>query len=206
VGAGGSDYIIGAKTDTSSAQYNLTFIGGDEASTVLAGAGSYSIFGGAGGGVFHGGTSGDNSILGGSGSVTIKGGGAGDSLFGGSGGGVIRAGSGNETLGGGGGNTRLVGGSGPDYFVVGAGNETVVAGSGSDTIQFMAHVGGTGVTDMIDDFNSQDLISLTGFDQNAVAYALDTFKSNGTNGSFQLEDGTKVVLIGVTHISASNFN
>jgi Ca2+-binding RTX toxin-like protein len=204
VGAGGSDYIKGTSVYGGSG-YNLTFVGGDQASTVRAGVGSYSIFGGAGGGVFDGGTSGNNSIIGGTGAATIFGGGAGDSLLGGNGGGHVVAGSGNETLGGGGANTLLVGGSGSDSILVGSGNETVQAGSGSDTIQFGFGIGGAGVTDVIRDFSASDLINLSGFDSNAVNYALSTFTESGHNGSFQLEDGTKVVLIGVTHLSASNF-
>jgi Ca2+-binding RTX toxin-like protein len=204
-GAGGSDYIVGAQS-VSGSGYNLTFVGGDLASTIKGGAGSYSITGGAGGGWFQGGSAGNNSILGGAGAVTIFGGGAGDTLFGGSGGGRIFAGAGNETLGGGGANTTLFGGTGSDSLLVGSGDETVRAGLGSDTIQFTANEGGYGVRDVLQDFNSSDVIHLAGFDANAVNYALSTFKAAGSNGSFKLEDGTTVLLQGVTHLTASNFN
>ncbi len=204
VGDGGSDTVVGPSAYGGSG-YNLTFVGGAEASVVRAGAGSYSITGGAGGGYFAGGSAGDNSILGGSGAATIIGGGAGDTLFGGSGGGKIVAGSGNETLGGGGANTLLLGGTGNDSIVVGRGGETVRGGLGSDTIQFTSGLGGAGVTEILQDFTSRDVIHLAGFDANAVTYALDTFTTHGSSGSFKLEDGTTVKLIGVTHLNADNF-
>ncbi len=204
VGAGGSDIIVGS-TNYSGSGYNLQFIGGDLSSTVRGGEGSYSIFGGAGGGSFTGGSAGYNSIQGGSGAVTIKGGGAGDTLGGGTGGGKIYAGGGNETLTGGGSNILLAGGTGNDTFLVGQGDETVRGGTGGDLFQFTNGVGGNGVTDVIQHFGANDFIHLAGFNPNAVADAVASFQTNGISGSIKLDDGTRVILVGVTHLTDANF-
>jgi Ca2+-binding RTX toxin-like protein len=175
---GGSVLIHGASS-VSGTGYSLTFINGDAASTVQGAAGSYSIFGGAGGGVFHGGLGGDNFIMGGTGNTTLLGGGAGDTLLGGTGDNLIIAGTGNETLG----------------------------GAGSTTFEFLqAHVHtAAGTVDSIVDFGGQDLFALSG-GQSAIQYALQTYTVSGGNGSFLLQDGTKIVLDGYTgNLTVNNF-
>jgi len=178
--AGGSDKVIGAASVAGSG-FTLTFIGGSDASTVQSGAGSYDINGGAGGGVFHGGAAGDNYISAGSGNTTIFGAGAGDTLLGGAGNDLITAALGNETLGGGTGST--------DFDL---------------TIHSQLPQDQYGTIDTITDFASQDLLNVGNI--LAINYALNTYQVQGGNGTFLLEDGTKVVLVGFTeNLTSGNF-
>ena len=179
---GGSAHVLGAGS-VSGGGYSLTFVGGNGpyASTVAGGAGSYDIMGGAGGGVFHGGLAGNNLIAGGAGAVTIVGGGAGDTLEGGAGNDSIFAAHGNETL---------LGGAGNNVFGL--------------TIHNVANTGGLGTTDVINDFNGKDLLSIGGV--KADNYAINTYKLTSAGGTFFLEDGTKVVLKGFhQQLSSSAF-
>lgn len=176
--SGGSDVVLNR---THGSSERLTFIGGAGASTVEGGAGTYTIFGGAGGGSFHGGARGDNLIQAGSGSATLIGGGANDTLLGGSGSNLIRAGAGNETLG---------GGTADNVFDV--------------SVHTAAGTIGYGTLDIINNFTSRDLLDVGGI--RAVNYALNTYSVSSGNGSFFLEDGTKVSLVGITRpLSASDF-
>jgi Ca2+-binding RTX toxin-like protein len=153
---------------------HITFIGGSASSTVRGGNASVTVSGGAGGGTFIGGSSGDNSITGGSGAATILGGGSGDTLTGGSGNALIYAGSGNETLN---------AGTGKDEFVFKPGRD-----------------GGTGSTDQINNFSisEHDKLWVGPFgDSSARDYAIDHQTVSGGNDTILLQDGTKLVLIGV---------
>jgi len=173
----GSDVVRGADNGTGA---KLTFIGGVVASTVRGGAGSDTISGGVGGGVFYGGSGGNNYIVAGAGSVTIVGGGNGDTLLGGYSSDLIRAGYGNETLGGGGGNNVF------DLRM-----HLVVHGCAHDV-------------DKITDFTTQDLLNVGG--TRAINYALSTYHVVDGNGTFRLEDGSKVVLNGYAHpLTQSDF-
>lgn len=175
---GGSALVKGT-TGTDST--TLVFVGGAAASTVLGGAGSYKISGGIGGGLFEGGSAGDNSIAAGRGAATIVGGGAGDTLLGGNGNDDIKAALGNETLG---------GGAGHNLFDLG--------------VHLVVGKAGDGTTDVINDFNTKDLLHVGGV--LATNYALNTYQIINGSGTFLLEDGTKVVLQGFNHhLSGSNF-
>jgi Ca2+-binding RTX toxin-like protein len=187
---GSSSVTVAAGTGTSDRHHTLKFIGGAQASTVFAGAGSYRIDGGSGGGLFYGGSAGDNVIIAGSGSATIFGGGDGDHLVGGSGNNSITAGGGNETL---------VAGSGASTLT-GSGS------SGSDRFTFDRHPGAVATTDVIANFqHGVDFLHLGGFSPGGDAYALSTFTQTAGGGYFLLPDGTKVVLDGVSHLYKSDF-
>jgi hypothetical protein len=71
------------------------------------------------------------------------------------------------------------------------------------TVHLGFGTGGDGTTDVVRDFSSQDLLYLGSVQ--ADNYALSTFQVVNGNGAFLLEDGTKVVLDGVTNLSAGNF-
>ena len=174
----GADTVYGASSVSGSGD-NLTFFGGAEFAVVEAGAGSYSIVGGSGGGVFHGGTAGDNYIAATSGDDSIYGGGAGDTLVAGAGYNFIQAALGNETLEGGTGNTDF-------NFIKGMS-------------------GGAGATLTITDFNgTNDFITLQkGF---TSTYALAHATVSDGNTYINLEDGTKIELVGFTHLTANNFH
>jgi len=172
VGAGGSVDVFGAASVAGSG-VTLTFINGDERSTVHGGAGTYHIEAGAGGGVFKGGSAGDNYLVAGSGKATLFGGGAGDTL---------------------------IGGSAADRLVAALGNETLMGGTGATTFNLTVHdlpdSAGSGTMDSIYDFNAHDILYVG--NAAAVNYALETYHVVGSNGVFLLEDGTKVTLEGFT--------
>jgi Ca2+-binding RTX toxin-like protein len=177
--AGASAYVHGSGPVTVGG-YSLTFIGDTSAgaigSTVYGGMGRVSIDGGAGGGFFRGGSEGGNYIYGGSGTVTVQGGGDGDTLIGGTGkNDFIRAGFGNETLTGGGAKA-----------IFGVYDERPGQPTGS--------------TDTITDFQSGDIIRLigSGLASQAYQHALSTYTITNGSASFQLLDGTTVVLTGYT--------
>jgi Ca2+-binding RTX toxin-like protein len=153
----------------------ILFSGGGAASTVFGGSGTVTATGGAGGGLLKGGSLGDNSRTGGSGAVTIVGGGGGDTLSGGSGSALIQAGLGNETLN---------------------------AGSGTDEFVFKpGHDGGAGAIDTINNFDvANDVLWVgpDGPDAPARNYALDHQTISNGNDIILLQDGTKLVLQGVS--------
>lgn len=178
--AGARALVYGTNSTTASG-FSLVFIGGSmKPSTVMGGAGRYSIYGGAGGGVFTGGSGGHNSIVAGTGSVTITGGGPGDTLEGGSGRNLINAALGNETL---------------------------ISGTGHDTIDLSVHdvpgASGMGTKDLIKGFGTHDFLHVG--NSAAESYALSTYHVSGNNGYFLLEDGTKVILQGFTHLTSHDF-
>jgi hypothetical protein len=124
--------------------------------------------------LFVGGSAGHNSISGGTGAVTIVGGGGGDTLAAGSGSALLIAGSGNETL---------VGGGPGDVFSFKAGTD-----------------GGSGAVDLIRNFSvSADDKLWVGppSDASDRNYAIDHQSITNGNDLITLQDGTKIVLVGV---------
>jgi len=181
--AGGSASVHGSGPVTVGG-YSLTFNGdtkrGALSNTVYGGAGRVSIMGGAGGGLFRGGTEGGNYINGGTGTVTVEGAGPGDTLIGGTGANdFIRAGIGNETL---------TGGGKDPIFGLWDAKPGQIANS----------------TITITDFKSVDIIRLIsnpnspGMESQAYKHAVQTYHIVGGSGTFQLLDGTTVVLTGYT--------
>jgi Ca2+-binding RTX toxin-like protein len=169
VSGSGSADVFGA-TSISGSGYSLVFVGGADASTVHAGAGSYSITGGVGGGMFSGGSAGNNYIAAGTGNATISGGGSGDTLIAGAGTDLLKAGIGNETL---------IGGSGDTTF-------KVVTGAAD----------GAGTVITIQDFNpNNDVIEVGGGYLEADTILKHYTVVNGSD-TFTLQDGTQVVLQG----------
>jgi Ca2+-binding RTX toxin-like protein len=102
-------------------------------------------------------------------------------------------------VGGGAGDT-LQGCSSADFLVAASGNETLIGGSGHMTFDLLIgdNVGtlGSGTTDTIFDFDAQDILKVG--NSTAVDYALSTYEVVGNNGTFLLQDGTRVILEGFT--------
>ncbi len=129
---------------------------------------------------------------------------------------VLQAGSGNETLLGGlstGANT-FIAGSGNDSIVGGLGNDTIQAGTGTDVEYgslgrnvFSFVNGQAGGTVTIGDFglSSGNKIDLQGYGDAAVAQAVSSQVSAHGSTMLTLSDNTSITLIGVHHVSASNF-
>ncbi|HTR34915.1 MAG TPA: hypothetical protein VMH80_03365 [Bryobacteraceae bacterium] len=150
------------------------------------------------------------TTAGGSGQVTVSGG---------SGTQVFNAGSGNETLIGGtgnnvfnlnsgltvvtlAGNSTVNGGTGAATFNM-AGNDTITAGSGAETYVFTK---GTVANAVISDFQTgTDHIHLSGFSARAVRAAESQATVSGGNTQLQLSDGTKIEMVGVSHLSSAMF-
>jgi Ca2+-binding RTX toxin-like protein len=167
-GTGSADVVGSAATG------QITFIGGQDASTVSGGGGSITVFGGGGGGMFVGGSAGYNSIHGGAGATTIVGGGGGDTL---------------------------AAGSGSSLLIAGTGNETLVGGASADTFAFKTGTdGGNGTVDMIRNFSVSADDKLWVGPPNDLSdrnYAIDHQNVTNGNDMITLQDGTKIVLLGV---------
>ena len=154
-----------------------SFTGGAGAATIAAFGGSVTINGGAGSGLFIAATTGNNRITAGTGNTTIYGGGAGDVLAAGSlGGGILVAGNGAETL---------IGEAGADLFAV-------VQGKIGDLV--------------VQNFTKgQDAINLSGFAGNEAAIALAASSIIAGSQQVNLSDGTRILFVGVSGLSASSF-
>jgi Ca2+-binding RTX toxin-like protein len=195
----------------------LTFLNGNNASTVIGGtgAGPDLIGTGPGGGLFAGGSGGNNVIIGGSGAATIFGAGSGDLLFAaGSAPDTLIAGPGNETLVGAGsagadtfyagsGDDLMGGGSGRETFFGGTGSSTIIGGSGPDVYAFVNGLS-SGGSDVIFGFNAAkgDSISLGGYGGNELSNALAHAAVGGGNTTITLSDHTTITFVGVTSSSA----
>ena len=203
----------------------LNFTAGTAASTVIGGAGVVSATGGAAGDLIYGGSSGQDVLNTGIGPTTVVGG-AGAQLFAtGSantalvdGGGATlnaAASTGNDTLFGGGTGTS-------DTITSSAGTSTIVLNGGATElfttgiadvfanggVLTLAYVSGSsgGLTNVVGFNVATDHISLSGYADGTAAQILasDTVTSGGTT-LLQIPDGDKIVLFGVSNLTAANF-
>jgi Ca2+-binding RTX toxin-like protein len=194
--------------------------------TIVAGAGNVTvgtfganpnITGGVGNLVYFGGAAGHPTITGATGP-------GGETLFGGSGqnisyldnptgpstgSAIFGAGSGNETLNAGGssegvklaagvGSVNLIGSTGPDTFFGGSGFATMTGNGGADVFVFgTTPVGHQGGTDIISDFNSNDIFLLSGYGSNGAANAFAGATVAGGNSFVKLSDGTSIEFLGI---------
>ncbi len=195
----------------------LNFIGGSGATILYVGTGSVQVQAGAGGGTFYAGRGGGSVLTAGSGLVVFFGAANGDVLTaGGNANDTLIAGAGNEILFGGSstGSITLVGGSGIDSMTAGLGRTTFVAGSGEDTMAvggvgdlIIFRSGRAGGFDAIDNFRvGTDALQLIGYGAGEAEAVLSTQTSDGSGGSLlRLDDGTRIDLVGIAHVSASAF-
>jgi hypothetical protein len=122
------------------------------------------------------------------------------------GGGVIAWGagsSGNNLFVAGTGPATLVGGYGNDTFLAGTGNATLEGGSGDETFSFTSGEAG-GNDDIFYFAAGRDHIALHGYDESA-ATILAHDKVSGGSTTLTLNDGTHIMLVGVTGLTASSF-
>jgi Ca2+-binding RTX toxin-like protein len=125
----------------------------------------------------------------------------------------VVAGAGAQTIFGGNSNpTLIVAGSGQDVILAGASTDYVEAGSGSALVFagandiFAAINGQAGGELAIVGFNpSNDFIRLQGYASTAVATALAGATIAGGSTQLTLPDATKLVLYGVTNLTAASF-
>jgi hypothetical protein len=206
------------------------FIGGSAGGNVLvSGGGASTLFGGGSGDLLvadgNAAQSGSNQaiLLAGPGNETLTGAGftVGNLFYGGGGADLIVAGgndtvvagAGNQTIfGGNAGQTAILAGSGQDLIVAGADADYIAASSGSalvfagsgDLFGFVNGQAG-GVMDIVGFSVGSDLLQLQGYGSNTVANALANATIAGGSTILSLPDATKVVLYGVTNLTASSF-
>ena len=193
---------------------------------MVGGAGVVSATGGAAGDLIYGGTSGQDVLNTGVGPTTVVGG-AGAQLFAtGSanstlvdGGGATlnaAASTGNDTLFGGGAGTSdtitssagtstvVLNGGATELFTTGIAD--VFAGGGPLTLAYVSGSSG-GLTNVLGFNVATDQISLNGYANGTAAQILatDTVTSSGAT-ILQIPDGDKIVLFGVTNLTAANFS
>ena len=173
-------------------------VGGSGAAIMIAGSGAEALFAGSGDTTMTGGA-GQAIMAGSDRGRTIMAGGTGDTQFVGYGGQVTATGgSGNDTFFTGGGPMQIHEGPGYDQVVFGAGASTVAGGSGVDHYVFVK--GAAGATDVISGFKvGADQINLYGYDRGRV----QTSASSG-GMAINLQDGTKITLVGVTRLAPTS--
>jgi hypothetical protein len=204
----------------------LNFSGGTGISSVVGGAGVVMATGGAAGDLIYGGTSGQDILNTGIGPATLVGGagaqlfatGASNSVLVDGGGGTLNAGAstGNDTLfgAGTGANDTLTSSAGTSTIVLAGattalfttGEADVFAGTGVLTLNYVSGTSG-GVTKVVGFNVATDHIALSGYADGTAAQILasDTVTSGGAT-ILQIPDGDKIVLFGVTTLTASNFS
>ena len=158
--------------------------------------------------VFASGSGDSTTIVGGASPSTLFGA-AGSSInfFGTGGGAEYSAGPGNESFSAAGSTSpnTLFGGSGTDSLAGGLGNDALLAGTGVNTLtggggndQFIFTHGFAGGTDVITDFNSNDLSFLSGYGSAAGANALASATVSGGATTIALSDNTKITFDNIT--------
>ncbi len=213
--AGTASITGGAGSVIAIAYGQTNFIGGAGAATVAAFGGSVTVNGGAGTGVYLGGPGGNNRMIANSGHATMIGGGDGDVLTASlSGNDVFQAMGGAETLSalGTNGTNKFYAGSGADLILLGNGGDQVLAGTGSATViagngaDLIALVAGNHADVTIENFTlGTDFISLVDFAANEGARALASATTLAGAEQLTLSDGTKILFVGVTGLTASSF-
>jgi len=194
----------------------MTVVNGGIATTVIGGAGVSSLYGGIGGGLLFAGSAGGSLLLAGTGAVTMVGAAAGDALFASnSAADVLIAGSGNESLStaGTGSPDLIFAGSGNDYIAAGPGVNTIVAGTGAATVAIGSGAGDTllfnrghaGGTETVFNFrNGIDTIALTNYAATEPSSDLAAATQTGGSTTLSLSDGTRIILQGVTGLTAAS--
>jgi subtilisin family serine protease len=209
---GGRGDVIYAQAAT------LSFINGTGASSVLSGSGTVLVQAGAGGGVYYAGSGSGSRLMAGTGLVIFYGAADGDVLTAaGNAGDRLVAGAGAETLSGGTstGAITLVGGAGADRMIAGAGRTTFVVGTGTDSIAIggirdiieIDRTTGNGMA-VVSGFRlGLDTLFLSGFPAAAATAAIASQGTDGTGGTMlQVQNGTRIDLLGIGHVSQSVFS
>ncbi|MDF3626215.1 beta strand repeat-containing protein [Brytella acorum] len=170
----------------------LTFISGTGTTTISAG--TATIFGAAGLDAIVNTTSSAALFVGNEGNETIDGSSASLGLH-------AFAGVGNNTV---------IGGSAADTLVGGTGDSTLTGGSGAANY-FIITDGAAGGDYTITDFGSAagNIMALYGYglqNNDGLQSVLDSATVAGGNTTIQLADNSKITFVGVTDLTASNFN
>ncbi|CAI9119466.1 beta strand repeat-containing protein [Brytella acorum] len=206
--SGGTGTVVGSIGDTITAASSLlvvhgvsndidasgalTFISGTGTTTINAG--TATIFGAAGLDALVNTTSSAALFVANDGNETIDGSSASMGLH-------AFAGVGDNTV---------IGGSASDTLVGGTGNATMTGGSGAANL-FVITDGLAGGDYTITDFGSAagNIMALYGYglqNSSGLHNVLDAATVAGGNTTIQLADNSKITFVGVTDLSASNFN
>ena len=215
-GAGGQLVIHGGAANGSlfwAGASNLDYVGGGGAASIVGGSGqtqvqggsgAVTVFGGTGAGEYSGGAGSDFIV--GQGASTVQAAGGGGVVFlvgganavvNGTNGAVVSGGAsaGNDVFNAGAGQETLFGGHGTDTFTGGTGSAVLASSGGTDTFSFTNGQGGG--HDYLLNFNpGQDVIDLNGYGgaDPTINYAFG-------DSILNLQDGTQVVVIGVSHLT-----
>jgi Ca2+-binding RTX toxin-like protein len=199
--------------------------GGGGPDTINVFGNTDSVTGGTGNDtIFVGGTG--DTVTAGSGNNLIDVSAAGDLITGGSGSDTINAFTNFDTVNAGAGTESITGAGASDGIALGTGSDTVNLTGASDTVTSGASAGsnqgvvnlfGTGTTladggnkfaDTVVGFDQAggDRIHLTGTDTAAFAVANSTQVNSGADTLITLNDGSTILLKGVTHIDSTFFS
>jgi Ca2+-binding RTX toxin-like protein len=200
-GGKGTLNLDGHDTIDLSGKLNLTITGGTDSTiqasgndTITLGTGSFTIA-----------ETGSATVLGGSGALKFTGGGGTDSVVAGSGFATLVGGSGVEYFSAGnqGANVVMQAGTGSDTFVGGTGSDSMTGtGASSNLYEFSTTAAG-GMHDIYNFTSGRDHLHLAGYDS---AAALSSAQVANGNTTITLSDHTKIVLVGFTHLTGSDFH
>jgi Ca2+-binding RTX toxin-like protein len=190
---GGNDTFGGmgaSVTQSGGGNYVLHLSGND---TITLGAGADTII-----------EAGAATVYGGTGPLHYTGGMGPSYIVAGSGEATLVGGLGADTFVGGAGESQMNGGGGSNVFIGGIGDDTMTASGASTNLFSFDESKMSGATDRVEGFHSgRDHIQLVGYD---TAAALAGAKVVGGNTILSFDGGaTKIELIGVKHLSASDF-
>ena len=196
-GTGNNLVVLGTGKDLAYAQGNDTLIAGSGNQTLGAGGGNVTMYAGVGHSTLIGGSGNDQFFLSG---------GSGDLVVAGTGHTTIQGGAGDNTFIGGNSssaNTLVFGGTGNETMFGGAGHETMYGGGGANLFAFTAKDSLGGGNNVIADFNTaKDHLGFLGYGNASQILAQSTVVSGST--VINLSDGTKITLLGVTHLNPNN--
>ncbi len=235
-GGSGSDTIIASSTSTGdtitagsgpaliySLAQNNTIVGGSGSDTIIASANDDSVTGGSGSLTSQ--IIGSNdTLVGGSGPMsaivvgndnTVDLGGGSDTVTAFGNANTIAGGSGSGTISVYGNTTDVLVGSGPDAITIDGANDSVTAGSGAATVDFIVGTTNGAFVDSAAVYNdtivgfdnsSGDTLKLTGSDTASYAVAHQTPQNGGADTLVTLNDGSTILLKGVTNVSNGFFS
>jgi Ca2+-binding RTX toxin-like protein len=219
--SGGSETVFGGHNDAIVSGFsNLTFLAEGGFSQISSSNGAATLSGSAGSTIFYDGAAGTANLSAGSGNETINAAGSGTTV-----GSAFLAQSGTSIL---------VGGAGNDTFFGGSGASTLIGGGGSNVFEFInGMTGGTitilgfsgGFSDPLNSSNvtgfavgttsgsptsdSNDEVNFINYGSNEVASTLATATTSGSETTYTLPDGTKLIFApaysgSLSSIGASN--
>ncbi len=156
------------------------------------------------------GLGGNDELYGGQYSDVLLGGSGNDTLYGESGSDILHGGSGDDVLDGGTYSDVLYGGEGDDILRGGEGSDTLIGGEGNDTFYFGKDDFSKNAKDVIEDFESGDLLDLSAFKEQGFTIVARTSSEDSNDVAIDItqtaSDGSEITQHIVIESDGSGLN